>query len=211
MQGLHGKGLRWIALALGVAFVLGAAPPEDGATRVGVLDMKIIFDKYNKSVKYDKELKALRMQVDEDQKLTEKQLEQLAQDLRELQEGSASHTDALIDLRSRTVDLDYWLKQQMEMLRTKLIEFTDEIEGDIRKAAREVAEVKGLDLILNYSSEATESETPAEEKRIPVVLFAREELDVTLAVLELLNQSKEEKEAGSGTPKEGSPPPPKKE
>ena len=162
MHALHGIGLRWFALALGVALVLGAAPHEDGGTRIGVLDMKIIFDEYVRSIEYDKELKALRAQVDADQRRREQELEQIAQDLRELAEGRPSHTDALIELRSKKVDLDYWLKQQMEMLRSKLIEFTDAIEGDIRKAAREVAEVKGLDLIINYTSEVTERETPAD-------------------------------------------------
>ena len=211
MQGLHGNGLRWFALALGVALVLGAAPPQEGATRVGVLDMKIIFDDYRKSIEYDKDLKALRGQVEEDQKRREQELEQIAQDLQELAEGHPSHTDTLIDLRSKKVDLDYWMKKQMQMLRAKLLEYTDEIEGDIRRAAREVAEVQGLDLIINYASDATERETPAAEKRIPIVIFARKELDVTQAVLENLNQAVRKRKAGAEAAGDGSPPPPEKE
>ena len=78
---------------------------------------------------------------------------------------------------------------------------------DVCKTYRQgEAEVKGLDLIINYSSDATESDTPPEEKRIPIILFARDGLDVTQDVLEALNRPEPEE----GKEKAAPPPPPEK-
>lgn len=185
-----------VVTVLGLAgVVIGAASAEDDQPCVGVLDMRVVFKEYSKSIRYDEELQKLEIQVKAEKKEKEEEIERLEDEIKELEEGTADWRDRRIELRKLTVRLEFWLRDLRDEIGQKLDAYTSEVEQDIRKAAKEVAEKKGLDLVLNHDPTAGESDPRLEERRIPIVLYASPRVDITKEVLEVLNRPEKEGEA----------------
>ena len=201
--------IRSLSVLIGLILTLGSpalAQEKDGpAGRTAVVDMKLIFRKYKKSIRYDQVLDTLQRELRQGILNRDKDIMIVEDEMSELEPGTASRTDLQITRSRLKVMLEYYKKTQAEEIRGKLVKFTDEVEQDLRNAAARVAKRKGFDIVLNFDPTTLDEEETLGVRRMPVVLYADPAVDLTEAVLAELNPPAEDsppvQQAGSPSPK----------
>lgn len=170
-----------------------------------MVDMKLIFRKYEKSIRYDQDLDRLQRELRQGILNREKEIKVVEDEISELEPGTAKRLDRQVEWSKLKVTLEYWSKTRAEEIRAKLVKFTNEVEQDLRNAAAKVAKRKGFDIVINFDPTTLDEEENLGGRRMPVVLYADPEVDLTEAVLAELNPpagaSPPGQQAGSPSPK----------
>ena len=195
-----------VSILTGLILTLGSpalAPErESAAGRTAVVDMKLIFRKYEKSIRYDQVLDKLQRELRQGILNRKKEIQLVEDEISELEPGTAKHMDRQVEWSKLKVTLEYWKKTQAEEIRAKLVKFTDEVEQDLRNAAAKVAKRKGFDIVINFDPTTLDEEESLGGRRMPVVLYADPAVDLTEAVLAELNPpAGGGQQAGSPSPK----------
>lgn len=206
---LRKRSLTVLLCSAAAMLFLGAASADDEATPpcTGVVDMRLIFREYEKSIRYDTELEKLERQLKREKAEREKEIGRIQEEAKELEEGSRQQTERGLQAMRAKVELEFWLRDQGELVKEKLLSYTEEVEQDIREASQIVAKEKGLLLVLNNDILSGDDDPQLRGRRVPVVLFVHPTADITKEVLAVLNRPP----AGGGAPppgKEGASPPP---
>lgn len=165
------------------------APVADAkALKVGVVDFVKVMDAFPRSIEGRTKLDELRKQNRAVLEVELKKGRELELHLEDLQRGTPAHDMKLHELRLRKQDIEG--KEQLfeREWRRRFDEWYMSVYADMERAVAIVAKERGLQLVLRVHpqlEEATvENRTRVYDARI--VWFAAEEIDITAAVIKVL-------------------------
>jgi len=135
----------------------------DKTVRIGTINLNRIFGALRRTADVQQEMEKLREGLKQELKTREQLLQQMP----------------LTDRHSRSVELTEWRKAQMELLHESAAGHRSEIIDAIKLAVRKIAEVTNLDIVID-TGEVSHTGNP-------VVLFAKDEFDLTDEIIKVLN------------------------
>ena len=193
------QGVIWQGVGAGLCagLLLGLSGPgysQAGPLKVGVINLKDVFDNYQK-------VKVFTQKLAEEGKAVGQEIELLQQELRQLQEKieglknveNKTKEDYELQFLQDKTKLDYLVKVNQDRFSRRLAERTSDFYNEIRKAVEDIAKAEGYDLV--FKIDAPEIESDKSESLITQrinhrpLLYARADLDFTPKVVKVLNDA----------------------
>lgn len=171
----------------------GTGFTQGAGLKIGVINLKDIFDNYAKVKDFTKKLT-------EEGKAIEQKVELLNQQLRQLQEklqapglaDGPTKQDLQLQFLVAKTEQEYLVKSNTERFSRRLGEQTSEFYNEIRKKVEEISKAEGYDLVFKIDAPEVEGDTKESivTQRINhrPLLYAREGMDFTEKVVKLLNE-----------------------
>jgi Skp family chaperone for outer membrane proteins len=208
-----------------VLFAAGEARAEEPASpavpKIGFVNLKKIFDEYERSATFEKEINDFKNAEAEKLEKTKKKVEELQKELDLIRKNSKEWFKIQMDIVRKKKELETDEKLSSLEIKRRLLKASEEIYQDIIDQIKEYAEAKGYALILKIESGRIESDSEVQfmlKVNSRGVLFYKEDLDITDEIVRELNidysgkkpddgEGEGEKETGEGegekTPGEG--------
>jgi outer membrane protein len=162
-----------LVVILGVMFLFGStsniSAKEEGK-KIGYVDLSRVFDQYQKTIDYDKELekKGDKKQSEREKKVSE--IKRLKEELELLSEKGKKEKQDEIDRKIKELqDFDLATRTDLKRERARVVR---EILKEIDKVVQEYGKNKGYFLILNDR----------------VLLYGDEQFDLTDEIIKILNE-----------------------
>ena len=182
-----------LGLAAGLLLGLSGTGFSQGAgLKVGVINLKDIFDNYAKVKDFTKKLT-------EEGKAIEQKVELLNQQLRQLQEklqapglaDGPTKQDLQLQFMLAKTEQEFLVKSNTERFSRRLGDQTSDFYNEIRKKVEEVAKAEGYDLVFKIDApeiagDTSESQVTQRINHRPL-LYAREGMDFTEKIVKQLN------------------------
>ena len=181
---------RFLSLGFFVAFVFAAAAQQG---KVGVIDLRKVFDDYHKTKTADARLKDQAADLDRERKVMMEQYQKSTDDYKAALEGAndqAVSTDErekrkktaeskLLDIKKLEQDISQFDRQARSTLEEEQRKYRDRILGEIRTLINNKAKAAGYTVVVDSAAETI--------NKTPVVMYTNGENDLTAAVLADLN------------------------
>jgi Skp family chaperone for outer membrane proteins len=193
-------------LPLLAAQTLSAAP-----LKIGIVDMDKVYSLYNKTKTNEAELEKDKAAAREEIEKRAKKFAQLQEELkaragtaRSATQGSAAHKKAMEEFNSKQGELQSLQREAMEfkdrrekMIMDKLKRMREDILSDLHTQVEKESATAGYDLVFN--------KTGISSSGVEVMLFSKDAIDFTDAVLQAVNKNAPEAPAPAPAPapKEG--------
>ncbi len=182
-----------LGLAAGLLLGLSGTGFSQGAgLKVGVINLKDIFDNYAKVKDFTKKLT-------EEGKAIEQKVELLNQQLRQLQEklqapglaDGPTKQDLQLQFMLAKTEQEFLVKSNTERFSRRLGDQTSDFYNEIRKKVEEVAKAEGYDLVFKIDApeiagDTSESQVTQRINHRPL-LYARADMDFTEKIVKQLN------------------------
>jgi Skp family chaperone for outer membrane proteins len=182
-----------IAAALSLGAFSGAAQGTPGALKIGVVDMKKVFDNYYKTAQTDASFKAEAESIDKERKdmieegrKTEEQYKKLldsANDMavskEERDKAKASAEEKYRDLINRKDAIEQYDRQAMARMNEEKRQKRDGLVSEIKDHLVAQAKAGAYNLVFDTSGES--------ENLLPVAIYASGLPDLTASLLKELN------------------------
>lgn len=176
-------GLLWIALASG-AFAQG---------KVGIIDLRKVFDDYHKTKTADARLKEQAADLDKERKAMMDQYQKSTDDYKAALDGANDQAvsaderekrkktaeSRLLDIKKLEQDIGQFDRQARTTLEEEQRKLRDKILVEIRGVINAKAKAAGYSLVVDSAAESI--------NKTPVVMYTTGENDLTTAVLAELN------------------------
>lgn len=198
--------LAALALAASPALAQNAVAKTDDPPKpfkLGVVNLKICFEKekYDRIKDVDEELKVKATDHAKRQQEIQKRMETLEEQIKQLPRGSSLQVEKLrlfkIAETEAKLEKEFGRAQYLEFYNDKKIE----VYNKIREAVDKVGKDGKYDLVLRIEAptlEETDPESPTQRINSRVVLFHNEGVDITDAVLKVLNADYAKEKAAKG-------------
>jgi Skp family chaperone for outer membrane proteins len=191
-------------LPLLVAQTLSAAP-----LKIGIVDMDKVYSLYHKTKSNEADLEKDKAAAREEIEKRAKKFSQLQEDLksrvsavRSATQGSAAHKKAVDEANSKQGELQSLQRETMEfkdrrekMIMDKLKRMREEILLDLHTQVEKESGTAGYDLVFN--------KTGISSSGVEVMLFSKDAIDFTDAVLTAVNKGAPAGSAPAPAPAEG--------
>jgi Skp family chaperone for outer membrane proteins len=157
-----------------------------------VIDTAYVITKHPRRVAYyeeiNKKIKANQAEAQAFAKEKQKQHEKL----RDLKVGSTEYRDLMQELIQKEADFAAAAKVRDSQLTEEIAKFDLEIYQEVKEAIRTFATRKGIDLVLNYSSESPSLENPQSfPKAVVNPVQYQSDLNITEDILKMLSQTEQ--------------------
>ena len=174
--------------------LLGAIGTAHAEMKIGTVDMNRIFSEYSKTketqTKYSASEQAIQKELDTRASVLKQQMDEINKLTGEIEKGNLSK-DALEAKKkecedkigkARTLDREIveFRTAKQKKLQDEFLVMRQGIIDDIMKVVNDQTKVRGFDMVLDKSGLSAGA--------VPVVLFARPDLDVSNEVLTVLNK-----------------------
>lgn len=199
-----------IALLVGVLLPVCMCSADEGQPASGgiaVVDLARVFDGYRMTKdleqRFDDRRRVIGDQAESRRYAVEKQLAAL----QAFDPASRDYAERREELYRMEFEFKVWLSMEEQRLKDEHMAWLRNIYDHVRQAVADVAESRGIDLVLTYdelSPDVPDSLSLRREILLKKVLYFSDRVDLTAQVLEGLNQTYE-KTGGAASLKE--PPP----
>jgi len=185
-------------LASGAILLMGRSTAQQaetaaGATSVAVCDIESIFRDYDRATDLLEKLNDERDRIKNEYQQRSKAAQALEMELEALKEGSQEYEARLEEIQRLRIESNTYLQLSEAMIRRKHHRLTEDIYQEILNGIAQVAQEGGIDLVLYRDEQIAEGSKDAMELlgqiRNRKVLYSRDGLDITQAVLEKLNRA----------------------
>ena len=177
------------------------APKEKKPLKIGVVNLKHCFDKdrYERIQALDVELQALAAEYAKGVEATRKKIENIRMQLEGLTPELKSYWDKANELKQAEAELEFKRKYGKQQYLGRLVGLQVEVYTEITRIVEIYAKEKGYDLILRVDEPNLDKEKDLNSisQRISsrVILYHSATVDVTDAIVDLLNQEYLKKKA----------------
>jgi|TARA_B100001964_G_scaffold175337_1_gene193100 Skp family chaperone for outer membrane proteins len=177
------------------------APKEQKPLKIGVVNLKHCFDKdrYERIQALDVELQALAAEYAKGVEATRKKIENIRMQLEGLTPELKSYWDKANELKQAEAELEFKRKYGKQQYLGRLVGLQVEVYTEITRIVEIYAKEKGYDLILRVDEPNLDKEKDLNSisQRISsrVILYHSATVDVTDAIVDLLNQEYLKKKA----------------
>ncbi len=210
----------WVSL---LAAALGADPAV-ASTKAAVVNIPVVSEKYAKTSELEAQFEAVRKKINGDRDALREKIERAKRSAQEeLKPGTEEFRQRLKEIALMEAEFQWFTETEGQKVERGLAESLKSIFTDIQAAIREVAQEKGLDVVLAADQLPPETpENPAQVRQhilLQKVLYWSPAVDITEDVVTRLNANYKSSGGTPGLsiesvqikPKEPAPqPPPKK-
>jgi len=212
-------------MTIGVAILTAAATlgPAVGPTKVAVVNIPTVSEKYSKTSELEAQFEGVRRKVNQDRDALKDKIERAKRSAQEeLKPGTEDFRQRLKEIALMEAEFQWFTETEGQKVERGLAESLKSIFADIQAAVREVAQEKGLDIVLASDNLPPDTpDNPAQVRQhilLQKVLYWNPSVDITEDVVTRLNAKY--KSSGANPPlsiesvqikpKEPAAPPPKK-
>ncbi len=195
-----------------------------GSTDIAVVNVGAVSEKYAKTADLEAQFDAVRRKLSQERDAMKDKIEKANRSLQEeLKPGTDEYRARRKQIAMMEAELQWFIESEGQRVERGLAESLRGIYGDIQTAVREVAQEKGIEVVLasdQMPAEAPESPTQVRQHIIlQKVLYWSPGLDLTEEVIAKLNTRYKASAPAAGTitidsaqikPQESAQPPPKK-
>lgn len=187
------------AVMLAGAVMLGRSLAQEqpttaptGADRVGVCDIVQIFNQYARAADLNTALNEKGQALQAEDTKRGEAIDALTKELELLKEGSPEYEQRFNEAQRLTIERQAWVKFQESLVMRERHRLTLEMYEEVRKAVGEVAQQRGIDVVLYNVREPLKGETTQQllqEMQDRKVLYSSDSADMTEVVLAKLNEA----------------------
>jgi Skp family chaperone for outer membrane proteins len=178
-------------LAFGLNVAADAQAATGQATKVAVVDIEKVFDEYNRRTEEERKLKVELEKIKGELASLKVELDDLVEQAKLANPGSEKRAELEQKMYETRANMELYARLQNIELEERMTEMTRALYEDIRDAVRDYALRNGYTLVLKYDSGMLQSSDP-QDFRLEInsrqVLYFKQGLDITQAVLQVLNQ-----------------------
>ncbi len=169
---------------------LANAEAED--FKIGVVDISRVFEKYQKRIDLDQELKAQEKEFQDEINNKRKEIIDLDEETQLLDLGSESRSKNENLLERKNVELEGYAKFAERQLLKKYKDFFENIYEEVVQKVEEIGKQESFDLIIKKEEPDLKSGQISDLQfkiGIRTVLYHSESVDITLDVIDNINAS----------------------
>jgi len=186
-----------------VAFSCLTTVTAKGATTVGVINIASASEKYKKTGDLESQFDALRKRLGAERDALKDKIDKANRSLQEeLKPGTEEFRQRVKDIAIMEAELKWFIESESQKVERGLAESLRGIFTDIHAVVREVAEEKGIDVVLAADNLPTDAPDSPNQVRqhilLQKVLYWKPGVDITDVVIERLNARY--KAAGAAAP-----------
>jgi Skp family chaperone for outer membrane proteins len=180
-----------------------ASAPAWADTKIGVVNVATVSEKYLKTKDLESQFDTLRKSLGQQRDAMKEKIERAKGALQEeLKPGTSEFHQRRKEIAMLEAELQWFVESEGQKVEKGLAEALRSIFDDIHACVKEVAEEQGVQIVLaadNVPAEAPDTPNQARQTiLLQKVLFWKPDVDMTDAVLAKLNQ-RHKAGAGSGT------------
>lgn len=182
----------------------GEAAPK--TLKIGFADIKKIIDKYERTKTLEADIDRFRIAKSDEIKEKQAKLKEVQDDLKVLNPGSRMYFEKMKQARRMQMEIEYAEDELKVDLQQQLLKATKDIYADITRQIQTYAEKNGFHVIFKVETGDIESESKAElilKINSRGVLYYDPALEVTDALIRIMNEEYTGKIADGGEKKEG--------
>ncbi|MCP4250300.1 MAG: OmpH family outer membrane protein [bacterium] len=179
------------ALLMGLLLPAWTAPAEQPPEpKVAVVNLARVFDGYAMTKDLETRFEAKRRGIADDAENRRKSLEQQISALEAFDPASKDYAERRDQILNTQIEYRIWLEVEEARLKEEHMSWLRVIYNDVRTAVAEMAEQRGLDLVLTYdelSPDVPDSLALRREILLKKVLYFSDRIDLSETVLDQLN------------------------
>lgn len=188
-----------MALALGLAGVGQASAA--GSVRVAVVNIPQASERYQKRIDLESQFEAKRKELSAKKDDLKQKVDRSTRSLQEeLKPGTEAYRDRARELAMQRAELEFFMESESQRIEVELADTLRAIFDDIVAVTRQVAEQRGIELVLSADNlPQGQAENPTQMRQqivLQKVLYWRPEIDLTEEVVTRLNEQYKAKPAG---------------
>ncbi len=164
--------MKRIAAFLALMMVVGSAYlfAGDSSPKIGVIYLRKVFDTYQKTIDYDKQLNEKAQKIQAKKDALQKEIEKIQASLEVV--SKEEKEKKLKELREKQMELRNYMVESMRTINTEREKYMQEILKDIKPIITNYAKENGYDLILNGD----------------MLLYSKDDSDLTEIMVKKLNE-----------------------
>lgn len=182
---------------------MGLPAVVSGQTRVGVVNVATVSEKYAKTKELENHFEALRKSLGQQRDSMRERIERAKVGLQEeLKPGTEEYHNRRKEIAMMEAELQWFVESEGQKVERGLAQALRSIYDDIHAAAKEIADEQGIQVVLAADTvPADPPDTPSQARQtilLQKVLYWKPDVDLTEAVLSRLNQRFKPGSAGIG-------------
>lgn len=177
-------------LLAGYSFVTAQSAEDETAGMIGMVDMRQIFEQGRRTAEYQKQTMAQREQIVGNLEALDEEIEQLQGRNKTLRPGSEEQLQALREMMEKQAQLEALSQFHEQEIALKDQRWTENLYRQILSVTEEIADAKGLVLVLEKGRAELPAQSPNELMltiRTHKVLYSGGCVDITDEVMERLD------------------------
>ena len=184
-----------IAFALLASLIctnINLANAEAEEFKIGIVDISSVFEKYQKRIDLDQELKEQEKGFQDEINKKRKEIIDLDEETQLLDLGSESRNSNENLLERKNVELEGYAKFAERQLLKKYKDFFENIYQEVVQKVEEIGKQEGFDLVIKKEESEVKSGKISDLQfkiGIRTVLYHSDSVDITLDVIDALNTS----------------------
>jgi Skp family chaperone for outer membrane proteins len=184
-----------IAFALLASLIctnINLANAEAEEFKIGIVDISSVFEKYQKRIDLDQELKEQEKGFQDEINKKRKEIIDLDEETQLLDLGSEGRNSNENQLERKNVELEGYAKFAERQLLKKYKDFFENIYQEVVQKVEEIGKQEGFDLVIKKEESDVKSGKISDLQfkiGIRTVLYHSDSVDITLDVIDALNTS----------------------
>ena len=171
---------------------INIANAETEDFKIGIVDIGRVFEKYQKRIDSDEELKEQEKRFQDEVNKKRKEIIDLDEETQLLDLGSESRSNNENLMERKNVELEGYAKFAERQLLKKYKDFFENIYQEVVQKVEKIGEQEGFDLIIkNEEADLKSNEISDLQFKIGIrtVLYHSDSVDITFDVVDILNAS----------------------
>jgi len=171
---------------------INLANAEAEEFKIGIVDISSVFEKYQKRIDLDQELKEQEKGFQDEINKKRKEIIDLDEETQLLDLGSESRNSNENLLERKNVELEGYAKFAERQLLKKYKDFFESIYQEVVQKVEEIGKQEGFDLVIKKEESEVKSGKISDLQfkiGIRTVLYHSDSVDITLDVIDALNTS----------------------
>ena len=184
--------LAFVLLASLIYTNINIANAEAEDFKIGIVDIGNVFEKYQKRIDLDQELKEQEKEFQDEVNKKRKEIIDLDEETQLLDLGSESRSNNENLMERKNVELEGYAKFAERQLLKKYKNFFENIYQEVVQKVEKIGEQEGFDLIIkNEEADLKSNEISDLQFKIGIrtVLYHSDSVDITFDVVDILNAS----------------------
>jgi len=184
--------LEFVLLASLIYTNINIANAEAEDFKIGIVDIGNVFEKYQKRIDLDQELKEQEKEFQDEVNKKRKEIIDLDEETQLLDLGSESRSNNENLMERKNVELEGYAKFAERQLLKKYKDFFENIYQEVVQKVEKIGEQEGFDLIIkNEEADLKSNEISDLQFKIGIrtVLYHSDSVDITFDVVDILNAS----------------------
>ena len=184
--------LAFVLLASLICININLANAEAEEFKIGIVDISSVFEKYQKRIDLDQELREQEKGFQDEINKKRKEIIDLDEETQLLDLGSESRNSNENLLERKNVELEGYAKFAERQLLKKYKDFFENIYQEVVQKVEEIGKQEGFDLVIKKEESEVKSGKISDLQfkiGIRTVLYHSDSVDITLDVIDALNTS----------------------